>query len=54
MAGPQKITLMRPVECGEALPARTWLTLFSHDKPDRFFTIIKSWIDDRLGSSLAH
>jgi hypothetical protein len=30
---------MRPVEFGEALAARTRLTLFSDDKPDRLFTI---------------
>jgi hypothetical protein len=27
---------MRPVAFGEALPARTRLTLFADDKPDRF------------------
>jgi hypothetical protein len=44
---------MRPVVFGEALPAGTWLTLFSDDKPDRFFTIIKFWMDETLGASLA-
>ena len=28
---------MRPVEFGEAFPPGTRLTLFSYDKPDRFF-----------------
>jgi hypothetical protein len=37
---------MRPVEFGEALAAGSRLTLFSHDKPDRFFTVIKFWIDE--------
>jgi hypothetical protein len=32
---------MRPVAFGEALPTDTRLTLFSDDKPDRFFTVIK-------------
>jgi hypothetical protein len=32
---------MRPVAFGEALPAGTRLTLFSDDKSDRFFTVIK-------------
>jgi len=40
-----KILLMRPVVFGEALPAGTRLTLFSADKPDRFFTVIEFWID---------
>jgi hypothetical protein len=44
---------MRPVEFGEALPAGTRLTLFADDKPDRFFTVIKFWFDQTLGSSLA-
>ena len=35
---------------GEALPAGTRLTLFSEDKPERFFTVIKFWMhwDDFL------
>jgi hypothetical protein len=36
---------MRPVAFGEALPAGTRLTLFSDDKPDCFFTVIKFWRD---------
>jgi hypothetical protein len=36
---------MRPAEFGEALPAGTRLTLFSDDKPDRFFTVIKFWMN---------
>jgi hypothetical protein len=44
---------MRPVAFGEALPAGTGLTLFSDDKPDRFFTIIKFWMDETSGVSLA-
>jgi hypothetical protein len=27
------------------------LTLFSDDKPDRLFTVIKFWIDQTLGAS---
>jgi hypothetical protein len=38
-----KLMFMRPVRFREALAAGTRLTLFSDDKPDRFFTIIKSW-----------
>jgi hypothetical protein len=44
---------MRPVAFGEALPAGTRLTLFSDDKPDRFFTIIKFWMDETSGVALA-
>jgi hypothetical protein len=44
---------MRPVVFGEALPAGTRLTLFSGDKPDRFFTVIKFWIDKTSGVALA-
>jgi hypothetical protein len=44
---------MRPVEFGEALPGGTRLTLFSDDKPDRFFTVIKFWIDEASGVALA-
>jgi hypothetical protein len=43
---------MRPVEFGEALAAGTRLTLFSDDKPDRVFTVIKFWMDETLGASL--
>jgi hypothetical protein len=44
---------MRPVAFGEPLPAGTRLTLFSDDKPDRFFTIIKFWMDATSGIALA-
>ena len=44
---------MRPVAFGEALPAGTRLTLFSYDKPDRFFTVIKFWMDETSGVALA-
>lgn len=43
---------MRPVEFGEALAAGTRLTLFSDDEPDRFFMVIKFWVDETLGTSL--
>jgi hypothetical protein len=43
---------MRPVEFGEALPAGTRLTLFSDDKPNRFFTVIKFWMDATSGVAL--
>jgi hypothetical protein len=43
---------MRPVEFGEALAAGTRLTLFSADKPDRFFTVITFWIDKVSGVAL--
>ena len=44
---------MRPVEFGEALVAGTRLILFSEGKPDRLFTVIRFWIDQTLGASLA-
>ena len=44
---------MRPVESGEPLAAGTRLTLFSDDKPDRFFTVIKFWMDETSGLALA-
>ena len=44
---------MRPVEFGEALAAGTRLTLFSDDKPDRFFIVIKFWMDKTSGVALA-
>jgi hypothetical protein len=44
---------MRPVAFGEALPASTRLILFSDDKPDRFFTVIKFWMDETSGVALA-
>jgi hypothetical protein len=37
---------------GEALPAGTRLTLLSDDKPDRFFTVIKFWMDATSGVAL--
>jgi hypothetical protein len=43
---------MRPVAFGEALSAGTRLTLFSADKPDRFFTVIKFWMDATSGVAL--
>ncbi len=43
---------MRPVAFGEALPAGTRLTLFSDDKPDRFFSVIKFWTDKTSGVAL--
>jgi hypothetical protein len=36
-----KIILLRPVAFGEPFPVGTPLTLFSGDKPDRFFTVSK-------------
>jgi hypothetical protein len=44
---------MRPVAFGEALPARTRLTLFFDDKLDRFFTVIKFWMDGTSGVAVA-
>ncbi|MBV8486115.1 MAG: hypothetical protein JO077_24965 [Verrucomicrobia bacterium] len=44
---------MRPVVFGEALPASTRLMLFSDDKPDRFFTVLKFWMDETSGIELA-
>jgi len=43
---------MRPVEFGEPVPAETRLTLFSADKPERFFRVIKFWLDQTSG--IAH
>jgi len=43
---------MRPVAFGEASPPGTRLTLFSDDKPDRFFTVIKFWMDKTSGVAL--
>jgi hypothetical protein len=48
-----KIIRMRPVAFGEAFSAGARLTLFSDDKPDRFFTVIKSWLDETSGVALA-
>src|SRR5215469_7672557 len=43
---------MRAVEFGEALTAGTRLTLFSNDKPSRFFTVITFLIDAVSGVAL--
>jgi len=43
---------MRPVVFGEALAPGTQLTLFSADKPDRFFTVSKFWKDKTSGVAL--
>ena len=43
---------MRPLPFGEALTAGTRLTLFSDDKPDRFFTVIKFWMVETSGVAL--
>ena len=40
------------VAFGEALTAGTRLTLFSDDKPERFFTVIKFWMDATSGVAL--
>jgi hypothetical protein len=40
---------MRPIAFGEALPAGTQLTIFSDDKTDRSFTVIKFWMDETSG-----
>jgi hypothetical protein len=42
---------MRPVEFGEAFPPGTRLTLFSYDKPDRFFMVIEFSIDKTLATN---
>jgi hypothetical protein len=44
---------MRPVAFGESLPSGIRLTLFSADKPDRFFRVIKFWMDETSGVALA-
>jgi hypothetical protein len=46
------MTRMRPLPFGEALTAGTRLTLFSDDKPDRFFTVIKFWMVETSGVAL--
>jgi len=43
---------MRPVVFGEALPAGTRLSLFSADKPDRFFTVVTFLMDKVSGVML--
>jgi hypothetical protein len=42
-----------PFEFGEAFPPGARLTLFSADKPDRFFRVIKFWTDETSGIALA-
>jgi hypothetical protein len=44
---------MRLIAFGEPLPGGTRLTLGSNDKPDRFFTLIKFWVDETSGVALA-
>jgi hypothetical protein len=41
---------MRPVAFGEALTVGTRFTLFPDDKTDRFFTVIKFWMDATSGN----
>jgi hypothetical protein len=53
LAFSRKMTQMRPVEFGEALASGSQLTLFSEDKPDRFFRVLKYWIDETSGIALA-
>jgi hypothetical protein len=53
MAFTHKIIRTWPVTFGEALPTGTRLTLFSDDKPDRFFAVIKFWMDETSGIALA-
>jgi hypothetical protein len=43
---------MQPVAFGEPLLSGTRLTLTSADKPDRFFTVIKCWMDAISGVAL--
>ena len=52
MAFGHKIIRMRPVAFGVPLPAGTRLTLFSDDKPDRFFTVITFYMDKTSGVAL--
>jgi hypothetical protein len=44
---------MRPVEFGEALSPKSRLILFSNNKPDRFFTVIKFRMDETSSVALA-
>ena len=48
----KRIRFMRLVEFGEALVPGTQLTLFSDDKPDRHFTVIRFWMDEGLSTPL--
>ena len=52
LAQARKMTLMRPVEFGEAVPGGTRLTLFSADKPDRHFTVVTFLMDKVSGVML--
>src|SRR5260370_30345309 len=51
-ASGHKITRMRPAAFGEALSSGTRLTLFCGDKPDRFFTVTKFWMDETSGGRI--
>jgi hypothetical protein len=44
---------MRPVAFVEPLPGGTRLTLFSKDKPDRYFIVIKFWMHETSRVALA-
>ena len=44
---------MRPVEFGEALAVGIRLTLVSDVKPERFFGVIRFWMDETAGMELA-
>jgi hypothetical protein len=44
---------VRPVAFAEPSPGGIRLTLVSHDKPDRFFTVIKFWMDETSDVALA-
>jgi hypothetical protein len=44
---------MQPIAFGEPLAGGARLTLLSDDKPDRFFTVIKFWIDETWGVAVA-
>jgi|SRR5580704_4618466 hypothetical protein len=48
----RKMTLMRPGEFGEAVPAGTRLTLFSVEKPDRHFMVVTFLMDKVSGVML--
>jgi hypothetical protein len=43
---------MRPVSFGEDLQLGVPLTLFSEDKPDRYFTIVESLLESGVGLSV--
>jgi inner membrane protein involved in colicin E2 resistance len=44
---------VRPVAFRRSFVCRNSPTLFSDDKPDRFFTVIKFWLDETSGVALA-